>query len=269
MNTRPSQLIHYIIRSELAYLTIYDIRWLLSMMQPTVFESVVVWITGSLRPHVHFDVKVMKKHNSTTFRFTGESSGSIMSLPTTGQALNICYMRLYQVTVSKCTTLTHRFVSMPQHSLAYDWSSSVQETTHYISLFVLLQLQHSTVANPIQHWDTCGNIEFFGHNMRYGLRIRGKAGAFAGIWLKFRCTRNAWAHIHMADQLLHICQSQWTQSLSEQYWVHLLESETQAHLIVIQPQVFLAYNWGSGSLENPGHIVITDPAQHIFHPIWQ
>ena len=32
-----------------------------------------------------------KKHNSTTFRYTGEFSGSVMSFKTTDQALHICH----------------------------------------------------------------------------------------------------------------------------------------------------------------------------------
>jgi len=39
---------------------------------------------------MHFDVNAMEKmHNSTTFRYAGESSGSVMSIVMTDQALLI------------------------------------------------------------------------------------------------------------------------------------------------------------------------------------
>jgi len=90
---RWTQLISYIARSRLAYLTINGICWMWSMRQQRAWNHLSVmnlWCTGSLWLRMHFEVKAIeKKHNSTTFSYTGESSRSVMSLVTTAQVLHI------------------------------------------------------------------------------------------------------------------------------------------------------------------------------------
>jgi hypothetical protein len=126
------------------------------------------------------------------------------------------------------------------------------------------QIQHCKFANRIWYWDTLGDVKYMCQNMRHGLLIHGKAAAFVCISSTFRCTWKAGVHICMANWSMHIYQSQWQLSLSSWCWVHLSEYESQAHLIVEKPLLLLADKRSSGALESPGHIVITDPAQHIY-----
>jgi len=73
------------------------ISWSLSMMQQCTSNRLSVgnmWCTGNLRPHTHFKVKRITEYISTTFRSTGESSGSDKSIVTTDHALSICHSHL-------------------------------------------------------------------------------------------------------------------------------------------------------------------------------
>jgi len=119
---------------------------------------------------------------------------------------------------------------MPQHLLSYDWNSGAPANPQHMSWVALWQLQHSTFANPIWHWETLGNIEYFGQNMKHGSPICGRAAAFTGILSKFRCNGKCSAYIlsHvMTAPAQHICQSRMVLRHSRRYWVLRLEYETR------------------------------------------
>ena len=55
-----------------------------------------------------------------------------------------------------------------------------------------------------------GDIENLYRNMKHGSLIHGQAAAFAGIWSKFRCTRESSDFVLSlvtTDPALYICQS--------------------------------------------------------------
>jgi len=55
----------------------------------------------------------------------------------------------------------------------------------------------------------------------------------------------------------------WQSRQCRWYWVLGLKYEIWAHLVMVKPLLLLGYDWSSGAQENPGHIAMTDPAQHI------
>jgi len=205
-----------------------------------------------------------------TFRYTRESSESVMGLVMTDQALHICLLHSVIQSVRAIWSCyvwlqdtTLRISSNTTALLAYDRHSGALENHQHMSWVALCQLQHSIFANLIWQWDSLGDIQCLDLNMRYGSLICGKAAAFAAIWLHVRCTAEGWVHILMTNRSLHICQSQWQLSQSSQYWVPVSEYEIQADLFVGKLQHFLADDRSSGVLEYPGNIVMTDPTQHI------
>jgi len=146
-------------------------------------------------------------------------------------------------------TPARRLVALPQHLLVYDRNSGAPENPLHMSWVMLWQLQHRTFANPIWHWDTLGDNEYFGKNMRHGSLIGGKHAACTGIWSKFSCTGKTGVHISMTNRSLHIAQSQWQLSQSRRYCVLLSEYNTLAHLFVAKLQLLLAYHWSSGTFK--------------------
>jgi len=49
----------------------------------------------------------------------------------------------------------------------------------------------------------------------------------------------------------------------EIHWVHGIVS-TLVKILVAKPQLLVAYGRSSSALQNPGHIIVTDPSQHIW-----
>jgi len=187
----------------------------------------LLWVWGAQETWHHIRILkwgVCKQHDPTTFGFTGESSGCVMSLIRPDQSLHICQSHLAKKSVKEILSCCFRIRdtswqirSMPQHSLPYDWSSRAPENPQHTSWVELLQLQHSISGNRIWYWDTLGDIHYLGQNMRHNLLICGKTAAFASIWSMFRCTRKTWVHFHIATQSPHICQSQWQWNQSRWY----------------------------------------------------
>jgi len=171
-NTWWSQLISYTTLSRLAYLTINGISWMCSLIQQWALNHLSVanvWWTGSLRPRTHFKVKAMKKElNSTTFSYTRVSSESVMSLVTTDQALHIRQSHLAimsgEAILSCCVRIRDAGSQICSYAVAFVtiWSKfTCAGNPQHTAWVTLWQLQYSTFANSIWHWDTLSDIEYF------------------------------------------------------------------------------------------------------------
>jgi hypothetical protein len=144
-NMRWSQLISYITCSRLANLMMNGIIRILSMMQQRAsnhWSVANLWCTGSLRPRTHFEVKAMEKmHTSTPFRYTSESSGSVMSLVTTNRTLHICQSHLAimsgEVLLSSCVRIRGTGSQIHSNAAAFAREGSNFRCTGESSPYVL------------------------------------------------------------------------------------------------------------------------------------
>jgi len=169
---RWSHLISYIIRSWLAYLTINGISWMLSRMQPRANNYLsVVYLWGTRKPEVTYAFQCQNNEKAWFSHFHMHRGIFDLSWVSWRQMKPSAFAdviweesqaRRNCVALSDYETLAYGFVAMPEDLLVYDRNSGVPVNFQLISWVTLWHRPHSTLANPIGHWDTLLIIEYFG-----------------------------------------------------------------------------------------------------------
>jgi len=101
----------------------------------------------------------------------------------------------WEFDVHQTPEVTHAVRSQKNVICIIQSLSGAPENPPRMSLVMVRLLAHFKFPNPSWHEDCLSNIQSLWQNARHVLLNHGNAVWFTGMWVKFGCTGESWAHI--------------------------------------------------------------------------